>query len=185
MTTTESSAKQWWDPAGEEWPLLFSATSLIQSDRFTARVEIQGAFVATIADDRSCWLDGVFPAAIAAGGATLDDAYRNFCNYMFDVLRDNAAESISVDAFRDQVTWFVTEDLDEKTKRCWEAGIERVRAGKTENAPPIQRKDATHWKPKAVVADIAVLEDSHGRLPDQHSIPKLPDEVPQPWQLAA
>lgn len=185
MTTRESPVKKWWDPPGEEWPLLFNATSLIQSDRFTARVEIRGALVATIADDRTCWLDGVFPAAIAAGGVTLDDAYRNFCNYMFDVLRDYASELISVDAFRDRVTWFVTEDLDEKTKKCWEAGIERVRAGKTENAPPIERKDSTYWKPKAAVADIAVLENRHDRLPDRRSTPILPDEVSQPWQLAA
>ena len=73
----DCEAFELWDPPGEEWSLLFIHTFEVRGPRFAASVTIDGALVATIADDDRCWIDGVYPYAVAGEGASLKEAYEN------------------------------------------------------------------------------------------------------------
>ena len=118
-----------WDPPGEEWPLLFVHTFEVRGPRFAASVTIDGALVATIADDDRCWIDGVYPYAVAGEGASLNKAYENVKTFMAGCLEDIAREATRFDEFKSALNDFATYPGDACALSAWRRGVQKVRAG--------------------------------------------------------
>ena len=117
-----------WDPPGEEWPLLFVHTFEVRGPRFAASVTIDGALVATIADDKSCWIDGVYPYAVAGEGVSLTEAYENVKTFMEGCLKDIAMEATRFDEFKSALIDFATCPGDACALSAWRRGVQKVRA---------------------------------------------------------
>ena len=135
-----------WDPPGEEWPLLFVHTFEVRGPRFAASVTIDGALVATLADDESCWIDGVFPYAVAGEGASLQEAYENVKTFMAGCLEDIARETTSFDEFKSALEDFATYPGDACALSAWRRGVQKVRAGGV-TVPSDGLRSSEGWSP--------------------------------------
>ena len=135
-----------WDPPGEEWPLLFVHTFEVRGPRFVASVTIDGALVATIAEDKSCWIDGVYPYAVAGEGASLKEAYENVKTFMAGCLEDIAGEATSFDEFKSALDHFATFPGDACALSAWRRGVQKVRAGGV-SVPSDGIRSSEGWEP--------------------------------------
>jgi predicted RNase H-like HicB family nuclease len=135
-----------WDPPGEEWPLLFVHTFEVRGPRFAASVTIDGALVATLADDESCWIDGVYPYAVAGEGASLQEAYENVKTFMAGCLEDIVREATSFDEFKSALNDFATYPGDTCALSAWRRGVQKVRAGGV-TVPSDGLRSSEGWSP--------------------------------------
>lgn len=75
------------------------------------------------------WMYGVRPAAIAASGDNIDEAFRNFRASYKQILIDIAQESNTFEEFEAEVRKFFEEkDADNEDERLWEAALATIRA---------------------------------------------------------
>ena len=143
-----------WNPPGEAWPLMFSYAILVDAESFRATVEIRGALLATIDPaDGSCWLDGVYPGGAAAGGASVEDAYANFREFLAGIISDMADDCGAFPAFQEWLRVFVT-STDEATLGSWNAGVRKVRNNAPGAPPHIERRNSEGWTPRVVIQEV-------------------------------
>ena len=142
-----------WDPPGEAWPLLFSYAKLVNAESFWAKVEIDGALLAIVNPaDGHCWLDGVYPGGTAAGGASVNDAYANFREFIAGILDDMAEDCGTCAAFEEWLRVFVT-STDDLTLDSWRAGVSKVRSN-APGSPNLERRDSEGWTPRFAVHEV-------------------------------
>ncbi len=71
----------------------------ISGNGFLARITMSGRTLMRKEDDGKWWMYGVRPAAIAASGDNIDEAFRQFRAAYWGVLADMAEESSTFDEF--------------------------------------------------------------------------------------
>lgn len=91
------------------YPILFSVKDPVIGNGFVAGVAVNGRALMRSEDD-GFWVDGVFPGAVGAGGATRDEALFRFRESYRSVLYDMALTASTFEEFRDEVCRFFWEE---------------------------------------------------------------------------
>lgn len=113
---------------GAAYPLVFTFRDLIAGDGFLVGVIARGRVLLSD-EDGGCWMSGVTPGAIAAGGATREDAFRAFKERYHLFLQDVAKETPTVQAFENELLRFF-EETNESAEAKWQDAWAQVRSGK-------------------------------------------------------
>ena len=114
----------------KEHPIILVLQDSISGNGFLARITMSGRTLMRQEDDGKWWMYGVRPAAIAASGENIDEAFRHFRNSYFEILVDIASESRTFSDFEAQVKRFFDEnDADNEDERLWEAALAAIRNG--------------------------------------------------------
>lgn len=88
-------------------------------------------------EDGKWWMYGVRPAAIAASGDNIEEAFLRFRSTYRELLFDIAQESQTFEAFAAEVERFFNEsDADNEDERLWEAALGAIRAAGCEPPAP-------------------------------------------------
>lgn len=112
----------------KEHPLMLTLQDPISGNGFMARITMSGRTLMRREDDGKWWMYGVQPAAIAASGENIDEAFRNFRASYKQTLMDIAQESKTFEDFETQVRKFFEEnDADNEDERLWEAALGTIR----------------------------------------------------------
>lgn len=99
----------------------------ISGNGFLARITMSGRTLMRL-EDGEWWMYGVQPAAIAASGENIDEAFRNFRASYKQILMDIAQESRTFKDFETQVIKFFEEnDADNEDERSWEEALGTIR----------------------------------------------------------
>lgn len=122
------------------WPLLFTHRGIILGNGFLADIELHGRILARAEAD-GVWIDGVNPAAIALGAATLNDTHAELRSTLARVFIDFAEQTRTFEEFKARAEAFFHE-TDDESARAWTAAVEAVRAGLMLVPDGIQRRDA-------------------------------------------
>jgi hypothetical protein len=123
------------------YPLLITFRGAVFGRGFVADVTATGRLMAAQEDQADWWLYGVNPGAIAAHGASLDDAHQDFRDGLQAVLFQFAAEASSFEAFKTEVERFFYA-TNEPTAAEWNDAVQLVRANQTRlDGLPIERAD--------------------------------------------
>jgi hypothetical protein len=112
----------------------------ISGNGFFARITMSGRTLMR-QEDGKWWMYGVCPAAIAASGENIDEAFRNFRDSYKQILIDAAQESKTFEEFEAEIRKFFEEkDADSEDERLWEAALATVRGvGGCEPPAPFSR----------------------------------------------
>ncbi len=110
------------------YPLLAGFRENVFGRGFIASVAISGRALAVQEDERTWWIYGVNPGAIAASGSTLLEAHASLLRTFRSYLADVAQEAKNFEEFRLEVERFF-EQCDADTLREWEEAHAAVRAG--------------------------------------------------------
>jgi hypothetical protein len=120
----------------EHYPILFSLRDPVIGNGFVAGVEIDGRALLREEEDGS-WVDGVFPGAVCAGGATRDEALLRFRESYRSVLYDAASSASSFEVFKAEVERFFWEETPGESA-AWQRAVEALRSN---------RDDVADWLP--------------------------------------
>jgi hypothetical protein len=111
----------------KEHPLMLTLQDSISGNGFLARITMSGRTLMRQEDGR-WWMYGVRPAAIAASGENIDEAFRNFRASYKQILMDIAQETQTFEDFDAEVRKFFEEnDADNEDERLWEAALSTIR----------------------------------------------------------
>lgn len=108
----------------KRYPLIFQSRDLIAGKKFFAVISIKGQ-VLLEKEDCGVWLYGVQPGGIAAGGADVIDAFREFKRGYLLVLDDIAHEAATFKEFKKQVRLF-TRDMNESVNKDWVISLDEA-----------------------------------------------------------
>jgi hypothetical protein len=135
----------------QDHPLIITLQDTISGNGFLAKITLSGRTLMR-REDGKWWMYGVRPAAIAASGATIDEAFLRFRQGHKEVLFDIAQDSTTFDEFRTEVERFFNEgDADEQ---AWENALKVIRDGHI--APPEPFSNLPRQSPDARPARIEV-----------------------------
>jgi predicted RNase H-like HicB family nuclease len=124
----------------KEHPIMLTLQDSISGNGFLARITMSGRTLMRHEDDGKWWMYGVQPAAIAASGDNIDEAFRNFRAAYWQILADMAQESTSFEEFDAQVRRFFDEnDADNEDERLWEAALGAIRGIACEPPAPFSK----------------------------------------------
>jgi len=99
----------------------------ITGNGFAARITMSGRALMR-QEEGAWWMYGVRPAALAASGENINEAFQRFRTAYWQVLADIAAESTSFEEFEGDVERFFEEnDADNEDERLWEAALATIR----------------------------------------------------------
>jgi predicted RNase H-like HicB family nuclease len=111
----------------QEHPIMITLQDAISGNGFLAKITLSGRTLMRYEDDGKWWMYGVHPAAIAASGCTIDEAFLRFRQAYKEVLFDIAQDSESFPEFRTEVERFFNEgDAD---GQAWENALRAIRDG--------------------------------------------------------
>ena len=152
-----------------QFPLLFRLHAPIIGNGFIADVDMRGRVLLTTStcdEAGRFWIDGVMPGGVAAGGATIPEAYVELQNSIRGILSEIADESGDFVTFKAQVEAFFAE-VDEEDAARWFAAVEAVRAGNCgADFVPLKKLPAENERSvKVVKVDPARLTTELNRLP--------------------
>lgn len=123
----------------KEHPIMLTLQDSISGNGFFARITMSGRTLMR-QEDGKWWMFGVRPAAIAASGENIDEAFRNFRASYKQILIDTAQESKTFEEFEAEVRKFFEEkDADNEDEGLWEAALAAVRRGCCEPPAPFSR----------------------------------------------
>lgn len=150
-------------------PLLFRLHTPVIGNGFIADVDMRGrVLLATPSgpDEERCWIDGVMPGGVAAGGATIPEAHVELQNAIRGILSEIADESGDFETFQAQVEAFFRE-VDEEDAAKWSTAVKAVRAGNCgADFLPLKKLPAEDERSvKVVKVDPARLTTELNRLP--------------------
>jgi hypothetical protein len=101
----------------KEHPIMLTLQDSISGNGFLMRFE-----------DGAWWMYGVRPAAMAASGENIDEAFLNFRASYKQILMDIAQESPSFEEFEAEVKkFFEQKDADNEDAQLWEAALTAIR----------------------------------------------------------
>lgn len=107
----------------EHYPILFGVRDPVIGNGFVAGVAVDGRALMRREDD-GFWVDGVFPAAVCAGGSTRDEALLKFRESYRSILFDMASAAESFEDFRAEVERFFWEETPGESEAWLEAAAE-------------------------------------------------------------
>lgn len=107
------------------YPVVFSLNTFVAGNGFFARVVSKGQVLVTL-EDEGYWVDGVNPAGVSDGSATIKDALEAFRDEYNLVLFDIANEADGFESFREAVHRFFF-SKDEEILAKWLAARAAVR----------------------------------------------------------
>lgn len=109
------------------YPLLFGFRDLVAGKGFLAGVAVRGRALLIQDDDLGCWMYGINPGGLAAGGADVGEALRSFRDTYRTVLFDIAEDADSFEAFEKEIHRFFDETGGFISE--WTAAVSQVKAG--------------------------------------------------------
>jgi len=133
----------------KEHPIMLTLQDSISGNGFLARITISGRSLMRMEDDGQWWMYGVRPAAIAASGANIEEAFLRFRSRYKEILFDIAQESTTFEDFASEVERFFNEsDADNEDERLWEQALSAIRSGTCQPPTPFanlpRRAPETH-----------------------------------------
>jgi hypothetical protein len=124
----------------KEHPIMLTLQDSISGNGFLARITMSGRALMREEEAGEWWIYGVRPAALAASGENIDQAFQRFRDAYWQVLADMAAESFSFEAFEAEVQRFFAEkDADNEDETLWEAALAAIRGGVCEPPAPFAK----------------------------------------------
>jgi hypothetical protein len=121
----------------KEHPIMITLQDSLSGNGFLARITMSGRTLVRQEDDGKWWMYGVRPAAIAASGDNIDEAFRHFRTSYWEILADMVQESRTFEEFDAQVRRFFEEsDSDNEDERAWEAALAAVRGAACQPPAP-------------------------------------------------
>lgn len=108
------------------YPILFSVKDPVIGNGFVAGVAVDGRALMRPEDD-GFWVDGVFPGAVCAGGATRDEALFRFRESYRSILYDMALTASTFEEFREEVCRFFWEETVGEAA-AWDKAAANLRA---------------------------------------------------------
>ena len=111
----------------KNYPLLFTYRDVVQGKGFTSQVAGHGFVLLSIEPDEGFWMYGVIPGAIAAFGATPDEAHTSFRIAYREIINQIAEESSDFADFRSKAETFFTE-TNTPNRADWDEALALVRA---------------------------------------------------------
>lgn len=115
-------------PVGSQYPLVFSCVHLVRGEDFLARVAVNGRVLEVVETD-GIWMYGVNPGAIAGGGSTGTDAFRDFKKHLRTAMQEMADDSGSFTTFKKKVEEFFAA-TPVPTEIEWNEAVKGVREGR-------------------------------------------------------
>jgi hypothetical protein len=109
------------------YPILFGYSDLVLGSGFVATVSLHGRALLE-ENGGDCWMFGVNPGGLAAGGADRGAALSAFRSAYRSVLHDLASEASDFNQFRDEAESFFQE-TNLPTLQEWESAVADVRSG--------------------------------------------------------
>ena len=159
--------------AVKDHPILITLQDAVAGNGFLARITLFGRTLMR-QEDGKWWMYGVQPAAIAASGDSIAEAFLNFKNSYQAILFDIAQDSQDFSTFKVEVERFFNEaDADNEDERTWYQSLNTIRTNNcltpdefsglprktAESAPSkltvdrVDAKEKTKFTPKDNVAD--------------------------------
>jgi hypothetical protein len=124
----------------KQHPIMLMLQDSISGNGFLARITMSGRALMREEDDGKWWMYGVRPAAIAASGDNIDEAFRHFRTAYWEILADVAQESSNFDEFKGKVKRFFEEnDADNDDERLWEASLSAIRGASGDPPAPFSK----------------------------------------------
>lgn len=110
------------------YPLLFGFRDLVAGRAFLAGVAVHGRALLVQDDETGCWMHGVNPGGLSAGGTDPGDAQRAFRETYRTILFDISDGAADFDEFKAEVERFFNE-VSESLLSRWTEAVHAVRAG--------------------------------------------------------
>jgi predicted RNase H-like HicB family nuclease len=160
----------------KEHPIMLTLQDSISGNGFLARITMSGRTLMRKEDDGKWWMYGVRPAAIAASGDNIDEAFRQFRAAYWEILADMAQESSSFDQFQAKVERFFEEnDADNEDERLWEAALSAVRGASCNPPAPFAKlpRRSPEESPSFIRVERVDSEAKDTRLTPRENVPDV------------
>jgi len=160
----------------KEHPIMLTLQDSISGNGFLARITMSGRTLMRKEDDGKWWMYGVRPAAIAASGDNIDEAFRQFRAAYWGVLADMAEESSTFDEFESRVRRFFEEnDADNEDERLWEAALASIRGACCEPPAPFSKlpRSSPEQSPSFIRVERVDAEAKDTRLTPSENVPDV------------
>lgn len=147
------------------YPILFQFRDIVAGNGFLARVAIDGRALLKTEDDGDCWVDGVQPAALAAGADATEGgmpvALNNFKESYQRVLYDFANDAATFDEFQTKVTEFF--DTIDSDTTDWANALEEIRKTSV-SIGELQAVKAETQPPRLHVSEVKTARPSYNEI---------------------
>lgn len=150
------------------YPLLFGYSDVVVGAGYIASVNLHGRALLE-EEDGDCWVFGVNPGGLAAGGADRGAALSSFRSAYRSVLHDLAAEAVDFDGFRQGVEAFC-EETNTPTLLEWEEAVIAVRQGAVTADWLIKRPAETACRAEVVLLGAERLSPNVNQLDDDAAL---------------
>ena len=160
----------------KEHPIMLTLQDSISGNGFLARITMSGRTLMRKEDDGKWWMYGVRPAAIAASGDNIDEAFRQFRTAYWEILADMAQESYTFDEFKDKVKRFFDEnDADNEDERLWEASLSAIRGASCDPPAPFSKlpRRSPEDSPTFIRVERVDAEAKNVRLTPSENVPDV------------
>jgi hypothetical protein len=138
----------------KDHPILVTLQDAVAGNGFLARITLFGRTLMRH-EDGKWWMYGVQPAAIAASGNNVAEAFLNFKNSYQGILFDFAQDSADFPSFKQEVErFFNEEDTDGADDRLWWESLRTIRAANCQ--VPDEFSDLPRQSPESVPLGISV-----------------------------
>jgi hypothetical protein len=112
----------------KDHPILITLQDAVAGNGFLARITLFGRTLMR-KEDGKWWMYGVQPAAIAASGDSIAEAFLNFKTSYQSILFDMAQECVDFSAFKKEVERFFNDaDVDNEDERVWLESLKTIRS---------------------------------------------------------
>jgi len=159
----------------KEHPIMLTLQDSISGNGFLARITTSGRALMR-QEDGKWWMYGVRPAAIAASGDNIDEAFRQFRAAYWEILADMAQENSTFDEFDNKVKRFFNEsDADDEDERLWEAALGAIRGGSCEPPAPFSKlpRRSPEQQPSFIRVERVDAEAQDIRLTPSENVPDV------------
>ncbi|MGH7739733.1 MAG: hypothetical protein ACREL1_06265 [bacterium] len=117
-----------------KYPLIFKFKSAVPGENYLAGVMVQGRIVMTEQYGK-WWAYGVCPGGLAESGDSPSEAYFNFKDAFWDIVKDIACEQKDYDSFVSSLNEFV-QAKNEAEEKDWLGARQAIRDGKLQSGDP-------------------------------------------------
>lgn len=160
----------------KDHPIMITLQDSLSGNGFLARITMSGRTLVRHEDDGRWWMYGVRPAAIAASGENIDEAFRHFRASYWEILADMVRESATFEVFDAQVRRFFEEnDSDNEDERAWEAALASVRGSACQPPAPFSNlpRQSPDQNPSFIKVERVDAKANDIRLAPSENVPDV------------